>query len=77
MGVCTWIGHHNESAVGAVFDDLRDDRFEHVDVPLNQVEATLALLLTHTSRHHNQTGVGRHCIVWRRKREDKAALTYG
>ena len=59
----TWVGHHHDDAVGAVFDDLRDDVFEDVDVPLHQVEAALALLLPHTRRHHHDAGVGSDLVV--------------
>lgn len=77
IGVCTRVGDHDESAVGTVLDDLRDDRLEDVDVPLHQVEAALSLLLTDTSRHHDQTGVGRHRVVWRRKTGGEARSDVG
>lgn len=62
----TRVGDHNECAVGAVLDDLRDDGLEDIDVPLYQVEATLPLLLADTRCHHHQSGVSSHRIVWRR-----------
>lgn len=70
----TWVGDHDQGAVRAVLHDLWDDGPEDVDVPLDQVEATLALLLTNSCRHHHQAGVGRHRVVWRccgRKRKRK------
>lgn len=60
----TWIGHHNENAVRAVFDNLGDDVFENVDVPLYQVQSVLTLLLTHTGRHHDDARVGSHGVVY-------------
>lgn len=66
--VFTGVGDNDERAVGAVLDDLGDDGLEDVDVPLHQVEAALALLLANTGRHHDQAGVGCHCVVWRRRR---------
>ena len=59
----TWVGDDHEGAVGAVFDDLRDDGSENVNVPLDQVEPALSFLLAHASRHHHNTGVGGHCII--------------
>lgn len=64
----TRVGDHDECAVGAVLDDLRDDGFEDVHVPLHQVEAALPLLLTDARRHHHQSGVGSHRVVWRNSR---------
>lgn len=63
MTVFTRVGHHDECAVGAVLDDLGDDGLEDVDVPLHQVEAALSLLLADTGCHHDQAGVGCHCVV--------------
>lgn len=65
----TWIGHHNEGAVRTVFDNLRDDVFENVDVPLHQVQSALTLLLTHSGRHHHDTRVSGHRIVCRSKKK--------
>lgn len=62
--LCTWVGHHNKGAVGGVFDNLWDDVFEDIDVPLNQVEPALSLLLTHASGHNHDAGVCSHGIVW-------------
>lgn len=62
--MCTWIGHHNDDAVGAILDDLGDDVLEDVDVPLHQVQAALALLLAHAGGDHHHTGVGSHGVVW-------------
>lgn len=59
----TRVGDDDEDAVGTVFDDLRDDVFEDVDVPLHQVEAAFALLLTNASRHHHDARVRRHRVV--------------
>lgn len=62
--LCTWVGHHNKGAVGGVFDNLWDDVFEDIDVPLNQVEPALSLLLTHASGHNHDAGVSRYGIIW-------------
>lgn len=73
MSVCllTWIGHHNEDAVRTVFDNLRDDVFENVDVSLHQVQSALTLLLTHSGRHHNDTRVSGHRVVYQKKKTNK------
>lgn len=59
----TWVGNHQDDAVGAVLDDLRNDEFEDIDIPLHQVEATLTLLLTDSCSHHHDLGVGSDSIV--------------
>ena len=64
LSVPTGVGDHDKGAVGAVLDNLGDDGLEDVDVPLHQVEAALALLLTNARRNHHQPGVGGHGIVW-------------
>lgn len=51
----TRVGHHQDGAVGAVLDDLWDDGLEDVDIPLDQIEAALPLLLSNASRHHDNT----------------------
>lgn len=61
----TWVGHDDEDAVGTVSDDLRDDVFEDVDVSLHQIQSALALLLTHACRHHHDTRVSRHRVIYR------------
>ncbi len=61
----TWVGHDDEDAVGTVSDDLRDDAFEDVDVSLHQIQSALALLLTHACRHHHDTRVSRHGVIYR------------
>lgn len=76
VSVFTRVGDHNESAVGAVLDDLGDDGLEDVDVPLHQVEAALSFLLANTGRHHDQTRVGCHCVVWRRRTECETRLSH-
>lgn len=63
----TWVGDHHQDAVGAVFDDVRDDELEDVDVALNQVEAALALLLAGPGRHHHHLGVSGDAVVWKKK----------
>lgn len=63
----TWVGHHDDDAVGAVLDDLRDDVLEDVDVALDEVEAALSLLLPHAGRDHHDARVGRHRIIWPRE----------
>lgn len=63
MLILTRVGDHNHCAVGAVLDDLRDDRLEHIDIPLHQVKTALALLLANTCCHHDQARVGCNCIV--------------
>lgn len=70
----TGVGDHDECAVGTVLDDLRDDRLEDVHVPLHQVEAALPLLLTDARRHHHQSGVGSHRIVWRSSRRGDGGI---
>jgi len=59
----TWVGHHNDGAVGAVSDDLRDDVFEDVDVSLDEVQPALSLLLTDSGCHHHDAGVRCHGVV--------------
>lgn len=59
----TWVGHHDDDALGAVFDDLGDDVLEDVDVPLDEVEPALPLLLTDAGRYHHDAGVGCHRVV--------------
>lgn len=68
VSVFTGVGDHDERAVGAVLDDLGDDGLEDVDVPLDQVEAALPLLLADAGRHNDQARVGCHGVVWGRKR---------
>lgn len=60
----TWVGNHDDDAVGAVPDDLRDDVFKDVDVPLDKVQPALSLLLTDSCRHHHDAGVCCHRVVW-------------
>ena len=60
---CTWVGDHDDDALGGVFYDLRDDVFEDVDVPLNQVQPALSLLLTNARSYHDDTRVRRHRVV--------------
>lgn len=67
----TWIGHDNDDTVRAEFDNLRDDVFKYVDVPLHQVQSALPLLLTHTGRHHDNARVGSHGVVYRSKKSKK------
>lgn len=59
----TWVGHHDDDALGAVLDDLGDDVLEDVDVPLDEVEPALPLLLTDASCYHHDAGVGCHRVV--------------
>lgn len=63
----TWVGNHDDDAVGAVSDDQRDDVFEDVDVSLDEVQPALPLLLTDPSRHHHDAGVCRHRVIWERR----------
>lgn len=49
----TRVGDHNDCAVGAVLDNLRDDGLEDINIPLHQVEAALSLLLANTSSQHD------------------------
>lgn len=65
----TWVGNHQDGAVRAVFDDLRNDEFEDVHVPLNQVETTLSLLLTNSCSYHHNLGVGCDSVVYNTARE--------
>lgn len=67
----TWVRHHDDDALGAVADDLRDDVFEDVGVPLHQVQPALALLLTDAGGHHHHAGVCRHRVVWVEKEGSK------
>lgn len=67
----TGVGDDDESTVRTVLDDLGDDGPEDVHVPLHQVQATLALLLADTRRHHDQAGVGGHCVVWKGEEEEE------
>lgn len=71
LSACTRVGDHDEGAVWAVLDDLGDDGLEDIHIPLHQIEAALAFLLANASRHHDQTRVGCHCVVWRIRREWK------
>lgn len=59
----TWVGHHDDDALGAVSDDLGDDVLEDVDVPLDEVEPALPLLLTDAGCYHYDAGVGCHRVV--------------
>lgn len=65
----TWVGDHQQDAVGAVLHDVGDDELKDVDVALHQVEAALALLLAGTGSHHHHFGVGCHTVVWQKERE--------
>lgn len=67
----TWVGDHDDDAVGAVSDDLRDDVLEDVDVSLHQVQPALALLLTDPGCHHHDPGVCRHRVVWGEEDDSK------
>lgn len=59
----TWVGNHNDDAVGTVLNDLGDDVLEDVDVSLHQVQPALPLLLTDSSCHHHDAGVGCNRVV--------------
>ncbi len=59
----TWVGNHNDDAVGAVSDDLRDDVLKDVDVSLDEVQPALSFLLTDSSCHHHDAGVCCHRVV--------------
>lgn len=63
----TWIGHDDDGAVRAVFDNLRDDVFENVNVSLHQIQPALTLLLTHSSSQDDNARVGSHRVVYRLK----------
>lgn len=60
----TWVRDHHQDAVGAVLDNVGDDKFEDVDVALHQIETALALLLPGTSSHDHHFGVGCHTVIW-------------
>lgn len=53
----TWVGNHNDGAVGAVSYNLRDNVLEDVDVSLDEVQPALPFLLTDSGRHHHDAGV--------------------
>lgn len=59
----TWVRNHQQDAVGAVLDDVGDDKLEDVHVALHQVQTALALLLAGTSSHNYHLGVGCHTVV--------------
>lgn len=59
----TWVGNHDDDAVGAVSDNLRDNVLEDVDVSLDEVQPALSLLLTDSGRHHHDAGVCCHRVV--------------
>lgn len=59
----TWVGDHHQDAVGTVFDNVRDDELEDVDVALNQVETALALLLASSGRHHHHLGISGDAVI--------------
>lgn len=59
----TWVGNHNDDAVRAVCDDLRNDVLEDVDVSLDEIQPALSLLLTDSSRHHHDAGVCCHRVI--------------
>lgn len=59
----TWVGNHNDDAVRAVSDDLRDDVLKDVDVSLDEVQPALSLLLTDSCCHHHDAGVCCHRVV--------------
>lgn len=62
-GGSTWVGHNDDDAVRAVFDDLGDDVFKDVDVPLDEVQPALALLLANSGCHHHDAGVCCHRVI--------------
>lgn len=59
----TWVGYHQQNAVGAVFNNVWDDELEDVDITLDQVETALALLLAGSGCHHHHFGIGCHTVV--------------
>lgn len=59
----TWVGDHHQDAVGAVLDDVGDDKLKDVNVALHQIETAFALLLASTCSHHHDLGVGCHTVV--------------
>ena len=59
----TWVRNHDDDAVGAVSDNLGDDVLEDVDVPLDEVQPALPLLLTHSGCHHHDAGVCCHGVI--------------
>lgn len=59
----TWVRYHHQDAVGAVLDNVWDDKLENVDVALHQVKTALALLLSSTGGHHHHLGVGCDAVV--------------
>ncbi len=61
----TWVWDHQKDAVGAVLHDVGNDELEDVDVPLDEVQAALALLLTGSSGHNDHFGVCSHAVVWK------------
>lgn len=65
--VGTWVGNHDDGAVRAVLDDLRNDELEHVDISLHQVEPTLPLLLADSCRHHHNLRVGCHRVILKKQ----------
>lgn len=71
----TWVGHHQQDAVGAVLDDVGDDKLEDVDVALHQVEAALTLLLAGAGSNDHHLGVGCHTVVWK-SGKTKTSLCY-
>lgn len=65
----TWVRNHNDGAVGAESDDLRDNVLKYVDISLDEVQPALALLLTDSRCHHHDAGVCCHRVIWRRRRK--------
>lgn len=59
----TWVRNHNDDAIRAVLDDLRNNEFEDINVPLHQVETTLSLLLANSSSYHHNLRIGGHRVV--------------
>lgn len=59
----TWVRDHHQDAVGAVLDNVRDDKLENVDVTLHKVKTALALLLSSAGGHHHHLGVGCDAVV--------------
>lgn len=69
--VSTWVRDHDDDAVWGVFDDLRDDAFKDVDIPLNQIQPALSFLLTYARRYHDDARVSRHRVVWPRETSEQ------
>lgn len=61
----TWVTDNKQYCVRTVFDQLGNDVFEDVQVPLHQVQTALSLLLSHSGRDNADFRVCGDGIVYK------------